>query len=117
MNFEARLLELEARMSVQEQRLTNYEKHMLATQQLILEQLEANTTLTKKVSADTEGIRDLWNQSIGALNLFNKLMWLVKRILWVVVGIIFVFWGVPYMLAHNGELPAWLKATMKSLLL
>lgn len=103
-------------MTLQEDRLSLHETKALETQQLILEQLQTNTLITQQVAADTAGIRELWSQSIGALGLFNKIMWLVKRMLWVGVGIIFVFWIIPYMMVHNGEVPVWFKS-LKSLLL
>lgn len=113
---DSRIAILERRMDVIEGSLREHINRSLETQELVLAKLQENTTLTQQVSTDTAEIRNLWKQGETALTFFNFIMRWAKRLVSLVALVLVGCVGVPYMIFHNGELPAWLK-TLKEIVL
>lgn len=107
---ESRIAILEHRMDILEGSLRQHIEQSTKAQELVLAKLQENTTLTQQVSTDTSEIRNLWKQGEAALGFFNFLMKWAKRSVSLLALILVGCVGVPYMIFHNGELPAWLKA-------
>ncbi len=110
MGTEDRLAILEHRMGAMESAFKEHLDASRESHQALLHELQSNTRLTQRVFNETSEVRAIWTQGAAALKFFNFLMRWAKRVAVVGFLIAVLFFGIPYMMTHNGELPAWLKS-------